>query len=154
MQTTKQVDAAKLGQVQDIAEMTRQMFVSILKDSGYQRTAGSCLHASYLCWSLISKFADLTCRIVGGGGEGFGGIIVDGKAHGHYWVEVMIDEQCYIVDITADQFGLPEVIVAPAAEAPATYQPDDQLAVNAHVAELEAWLNPVGTVDSEGVSDD
>lgn len=44
--------------------------------------------------------------------------------------------QAFVVDITADQFGLPPVIVAPLEDLPAGYIPGEQTSVDFAAAEL------------------
>lgn len=54
----------------------------------------------------------------------------------------------YIVDITADQFGLPPVIVVDAIEDSLRYRPGLQAAVDAHVNDLRRELEKQHHVDA------
>jgi len=125
-------------EVSSLAISTRAVFESILTQSlGHQRTSGACLYAAVLCKTLINRFTSYQATVRGGDGEADGGLFIGKVGHGHYWIEARKGEQSFIVDITADQFGLPEVIVAPLQDLPARYVPGDQAAVEAHALELQ-----------------
>ncbi|RMM39294.1 hypothetical protein QO021_28505 (plasmid) [Pseudomonas amygdali pv. lachrymans] len=120
-----------------LAESSREIFESILAESlGHQRTPGTCLYATVLCAEVINRFTIFKATVRGGDGESDGGLYIERVGHGHYWVEATAGEQAFVVDVTADQFGLPKVIVAPFADLPARYIPGDQEAVDGHAAEL------------------
>jgi hypothetical protein len=120
-----------------LAESSREIFESILAESlGHQRTLGTCLYAAVLCAEVINRFTNFQATVRGGDGELDGGLFIYLIGHGHYWVEATAGEQAFVIDVTADQFGLPKVIVAPFADLPARYIPGDQEAVDGHAAEV------------------
>lgn len=120
-----------------MAAHTRELFERLLADAlGHQRTLGTCLYASVLCATVINKFTKSHAVVRGGDGDAGGGLFVDCMGYGHYWVEVLADGQVYVVDITADQFGLPPLIVSPLRSLPAKYVNGDQVNVDEAVAEL------------------
>lgn len=127
-------------QASDFAEVTRlvaearEMFVRLLERSlRHSNTKGTCLYAVILCSTLINKFTEHTARIRGGDGLNDGGLFIDNVGHGHYWVEMDVCGTPYIVDITADQFGLSPVIIADYSSLPARYEPGTQEIVDSHV---------------------
>ena len=125
------------AELASLAASTREIFERVLAQSqGHQRTLGTCLYAAVLCSVVINRFTNLQAIVRGGDGEADGGLFIDGVGHGHYWVEAREGDQAFIVDITADQFGLPPVIVAPTDDLPARYIPGDQATVDEHAAEL------------------
>jgi len=80
------------------------------------------------------------------GGDGFndGGYLdVSGVLRGHYWVEARNAEgQCFILDITADQFGGPEMVCAPLGQGEALkYCKGNQKLVDMHVLEFEREIS-------------
>lgn len=104
-------------QILSIAQNTRKIFEEMLDHSiGSATTKGTCLYAAFLCAEVIRKFSGFPTRIRGGDGEFKKGINIQGSCHGHYWTEVSVNGCRYIVDITADQFGLPPVLVVDAIE--------------------------------------
>lgn len=125
------------AEIVSIAVSTRESFNTMLEQSlGHKRTIGTCIYAAVLCSKLICRFTSAEAIVRGGDGSGDGGLFVNGTGHGHYWVEARVDQLVLVVDITADQFGLPSVIIAPAGETPAQYIVGDQATVNLHVADL------------------
>lgn len=124
-------------EIVNIALSTRESFSTVLEQSlGHQRTMGACLYAAVLCSKLICRFTSAEAIVRGGDGSGDGGLFIQNTGYGHYWVEARIGQLVLVVDITADQFGLPAVIVAPTSETPAQYIVGDQGTVNQHVGDL------------------
>jgi hypothetical protein len=83
--------------------------------------------------AVLEKFTGCQVHVRGGDGCQDGGYVGPDGAHGHYWVEV--DSQTdgrWVVDITADQFGGPPVLVLRSAEAPG-YVAGDQNVVDEQV---------------------
>ena len=67
---------------------------------------------------------------------------VDGLWYGHYWVDAQIEgEGDFVVDITADQFGHPPVMVIPGLDAVTIYRPGRQDLVDAAAEELAGELS-------------
>lgn len=130
-----------IDEVRGLTEKNRTIFESILEQS-MSRTdvTGACLYACIICDQTINKFTGARAVICGGDGEGDGGIFVDGAARGHYWLEVDIEGHRYIVDITADQFGLPPIIIERVEVMQQIYQAGDQSVVDRHVSEMLAEL--------------
>lgn len=60
----------------------------------------------------------------GGQRSGTGFKDESGAFHKHMWVQFIADEHCWVVDITADQFGFAPVFYAKAEEAKSTFIPD------------------------------
>lgn len=110
---------------------------------GKPKPEGTCLYASYLLRRSLEQFADCTAKVRGGNGCGDGGILgCDGVWHGHYWVEGRtFTGKAFAADITADQFGLDQVVVLPLREARANYVPGAQDDVDRSVIEIEEELN-------------
>lgn len=125
-------------------EFARSAHVQMLDASGIRGgTAGSCMYASILLSKMIDLYAGWECsRIRGGSGRGSGGYTdVRGVQRGHYWVEAKADDgEVYVLDITADQFGGPPLVVVPADKSRATYRPGDQEEVDEHVAQMMSSL--------------
>ncbi|HFK1853781.1 TPA: hypothetical protein ACGW3N_000463 [Pseudomonas aeruginosa] len=136
-------------QILSIAQNTRKIFEEMLDHSiGSATTKGTCLYAAFLCAEVIRKFSGFPTRIRGGDGEFKKGINIQGSCHGHYWTEVSVNGCRYIVDITADQFGLPPVLVVDAIEDSLRYRPGLQAAVDAHVNDLRRELEKQRHVDA------
>lgn len=137
----EQTKAEILAEVTDITTKNRALFVTLLNQSlKTEDTAGTCLYAAFMNMTVVGKFTQADVVIRGGDGEGDGGLFVDGVGHGHYWVEADIKGEKYVLDVTADQFGLPAIVVEPLANMAAYYFPGDQDLVNDHVVELMAEI--------------
>lgn len=112
---------------------------AVREDVGIASMSGTCLYASILVELAVNKWSDLVARVRGGDGEGDGGYIdAENKVHGHYWVEAgnsFDDPDSWVVDITADQFGGPAVVVESVRTARPRYVPGSQELVDSHVAE-------------------
>jgi len=99
------------------------------------------MYASILLATLLSKFAEAPSHVCGGGPPMDGGLADPaGVLRGHYWVEgTTRSGEDFVADITADQFGYPNVVVLPLAAA-ARYQRGDQALINQHIEEeRQAW---------------
>lgn len=105
-------------------------------------TEGACLHASVLLAECLTRFAGVRARICGGGPPEDGGALdTDGAWRGHYWVEgVRADGSSFVVDIAADQFGWPKVVLLQGGEAAARYRAGDAQTVDTQVREFLASL--------------
>lgn len=135
--TTEKSKAEILADVRDLTQKNRDLFVTLLSQSiKTEDTVGSCLYAAFMCSTVLGKFTQAEIAIRGGDGEGDGGLFVGGVGHGHYWLEADVQGDKYIVDITADQFGLPAVIVERIEVMVQIYVPGDQAVVNEHVLDL------------------
>jgi hypothetical protein len=97
-------------------------------ENGCTPSSGACLHASLVVAMSVNRFGPGNACIRGGdGGVGHGARAVDGGWHGHYWVEATLPSgQCFVVDITADQFGHEPVRVLALAESACDYRPGPQ----------------------------
>lgn len=136
-------DAAKILQrVRGIAEKNRKIIEEIRQKSLSQNEkTGACFNASILsCAQTINKFTAANAIIRGGDGEGNGGLLVDGVRNGHCWLEVGVCNDRFIVDITADQFGLPPIIIERVEVMQQLYVPGDQQVVDGHVADMKNQL--------------
>jgi hypothetical protein len=121
--------------LRELAQGVREIFVKVLSQDLRQRgTKGSCLYASILVCKAVNRFSGgLHARVAGGSPRDGTGLVTPAcTLAGHYWVEVCragrwpSSEQrdCdWVVDITADQFGGAEVVVAPWPAARGLYRP-------------------------------
>lgn len=106
-------------QIVEIAASTRAILEGLVDLSGYRaglsgsKVSGACLYASILVQISLEKFASCRAQIRGGSGESSMGIRCDdGVWRGHYWVEGLSKSGAhFLCDITADQFGLEQVVV-------------------------------------------
>lgn len=131
------INGFDLTEVATLVSDARGMFVRLLETSlSHTNTKGTCLYAVILCSTLINRFTEHTARIRGGDGINDGGIFIGPVGHGHYWVEIEVGGTPCVIDITADQFGLPPLIFAEYSSLPARYEPGTQETVDSHV-ELE-----------------
>ena len=122
----------------------RELLVGLLSHSlGTGATEGACLHAAYLVRESLPILVPGASVAVKGGAGGKAGGCRDsaGLVRGHYWNQVTLpDHTTWLVDVTADQFGLPPTICEPLDRSQHTHRPGDQVLVDAHVAELAASL--------------
>lgn len=138
---------------QDVSKDTMCIFMRLLKFATFSReqlekyhgdsSEGTCLYCAIHLRMMLTKFTDYTIFVRGGDGSEEDGGFRDGNGdmHGHYWVEVHTPGGCFIMDITADQFGGNKITVCHAEEPPAkNYIPGDQLVVDGHVSEIVADL--------------
>jgi hypothetical protein len=127
----------ELSQLAQIVTEARDHFLQILEASvEHQNTKGTCLFAVVFCGTLINRFTGFTAIIRGGDGSGDGGLFIGDKGYGHYWIDIDVQGQTYIVDITGDQFGLEPVIVSAADALTPKYVPGCQTTVDRHVEEM------------------
>jgi len=127
--------------IRELATSVRQIFMAILADcNAGSSTKGSCAHATFLIWQCFEKFTSYQCILCGGDGAEDGAYIdAFGNRHGHYWLQVEADTGAFIVDITADQFGGPPVVVLP-LHSNDQYMPGDQALVDEHFNQLSAEI--------------
>jgi hypothetical protein len=131
-----------------LCTQARSMFLMLLRASdiaaqeGKVLSTNTCMYASVLLSELLHKFGQCRATICGGDGERDGGYFdALGRGHGHYWVEAVLgDGRTYVCDITADQFGGPEVVVRPKAHVGGTYQPGDARRVGQHADRVLAEI--------------
>jgi len=100
-------------------------------------TAGTCMYASFLLAASLNKFERTGCAVIcGGDGDGDGGYL---DSTGNYWVQATdIDGQSFILDVTADQFGGPEIVCARLDQTNATpYHKGSQDVIDEHVARFK-----------------
>ncbi len=98
--------------VSDIARVAHEKLLSILTECGIEKTAGTCLFASYLvCYLAKTKGLDAVVR--GGNGADDGGIFIECGGFGHYWCELNFEEVQYYIDITSEQFGFHPYWICP-----------------------------------------
>jgi hypothetical protein len=92
------------------------------------------MYGSILVSMLLEKFSGVRTRIAGGDGVGDGGIVTPEGMKGHYWVVANVHGMHFIVDITADQFGMDSIIYKGLKDAP-EYVEGHQALVDEHVAD-------------------
>lgn len=140
-------EAKPSPQLMEIVEHGRAIHEQLLETSlGTPHTEGSCWYGSYLLSKMLGQFLPgCSAAIRGGDGCGDGGYRdAQGDWHGHYWVEVTTPDGCFVVDVTADQFGAAPIVVLPIEKAAAQYCPGDQAVVDAQVEEAVAELRQAG----------
>lgn len=134
---------SSVADLQSFAETTRRALEPGLDRGvdGRVISAGSCLYASILLAETLGRFNLARSVIRGGSGaRGQGARDVDGRWHGHYWIEAMTAAgEHMVIDITADQFGHAPVRVLPIAKAH-DYSPGEQSEVDAAAAAVRADL--------------
>lgn len=110
---------------------------------GHPIAAGACLYASVLVAFSLRRFFPGSAVVRGGAGHGGCGINDPwGGCHGHYWVEYHASAgAAFVVDITADQFGHPPVLVLEERDAACVYRPGRQDEVDLAVSWLEEDLD-------------
>lgn len=124
--------------IREIACGARNMHIEAMRSAiGKTSTSGTCLYACVLLAALLKNFARCSEVIIrGGDGNKDGGYwSADGQMHGHYWVEAKVDGMWMLVDITADQFGGPELVIEDREDA-LQYLAGDQGTVDRHLQEL------------------
>ncbi len=128
-------------QLLELIHGTRAVYLRVLDEALATRdTTGSCLYACILLKQTLTRFAQVPV-VIRGGGDGVSGYF-DGSAwRGHYWLEVTSRHRgAWVVDITADQFGGPGVVVLPLPASLERYRPEDQAEVDAQVEGFMAEL--------------
>lgn len=131
------VSASPDEQLLELIHGTRAVYLRALEEALTTRdTTGSCLYACVLLKQALVRFVQVPVAIRGGG-DGVSGYF-DGSAwHGHYWLEVTTPHRgVWVVDITADQFGGPAVVVLPLSSSRARYRPEAQQETDAQVADF------------------
>ena len=94
----------------DVVHNARSVMDALIASSSKTSTKGTCLHASVLLAGMLKR-AGFNVEIQGGDGNGDGGIFTPDGNFGHYWCEINHDDDMYVADITADQFGFNSVII-------------------------------------------
>lgn len=116
----------------EIAASIREQFIGMLESSiKTKQTQGSCIYACALLKSAYAYFSDFQVLCRGGDGETSGFRDSSGGLHGHYWLAIKTQTDTFIVDITADQFGYPAIIVEEEHSSLA-YVPGDQENIDEH----------------------
>ena len=125
-------------QLTDIASKMRQVMRGILSaTTDTSELNGACGHACVMLKKALDSFTGYESRMRGGDGRLDGGYFdCRGAGYGHYWLEVDTGDGRYILDITADQFGGPPVLVEPATGSQ-NYFPGNQQLVDEHYRRLE-----------------
>lgn len=104
-------------------------------------SSGMCGFSSIFVVEALNRLTDDQWEFVGGQPVSGGGVICRaGKQNGHFWA---LSDRGVIVDLTADQFGLPAVVVTMAGD-PRYNATFDQVQIDAHVPRVEEvgamWL--------------
>lgn len=123
--------------IEEIALAIRDVFERMLQSSIHAvDTQGTCLYGSIFLSQSLNQFANVKCRVTGGGPPMDGGYTDRrGRVHGHYWVSgITADGQPFVADITADQFGDEPIQVFFDAADRGRYHPGNQAVVDEHVA--------------------
>lgn len=103
----------------EVVEMSRRIFENLISSTlKTSDTTGTCMYGSILVSMLLEKFSGVRTRIAGGDGVGDGGIVTPEGMKGHYWVVANVHGMHFIVDITADQFGMDSIIYKGLKDAP------------------------------------
>lgn len=124
-----------------IATEMRTVFLGMLiRSIQTTNTSGSCVFACIFLKSMFDKFTNFNTSYRGGDGTGDGGYIDSkGNYHGHYWLDVSANNDSYIVDITADQFGDSPVVVSSLSKTN-QYIAGDQQIVDQQFEELKKFM--------------
>ena len=141
--TTTEAAPDSLQMLWEIATCARRIHLVLLdRVIGVSETMGSCMFASAQLASLVNRFSAWRAQVRGGYW-----VAPSGQRHGHYWVHAQLHDVHFVLDITADQFGLSEVLVLPLASAQA-WQVDESVSVDEHLAEeqLEVLLEKAPSV--------
>lgn len=120
-------------------QFARKLHCSLLARSGIDGVDGSCLHAAILLKAMIDLYSGHPCaQIRGGDGKNDGAYTdAEGREHGHYWVEAATDAgERFVLDVTADQFGGPELVQWTVDRAARQYRPGNQDLVELHVQHI------------------
>lgn len=128
-------------QLLEIVHGARGIYLTVLQSALSTRdTTGACFYACILLQQSLARFAQAQ-TVIRGGGDGDAGYF-DGTAwRGHYWLELTTAHRgTWVVDITADQFGGPPVVVLPLPASRDRYRAVNQADTDAHVAEFLAQL--------------
>lgn len=119
-----------------LAKLARQSIEpGLAVDSrGSPVSAGSCLHAALIFMILLKRYGQGVPAVRGGAD---GARDLAGQWRGHYWVEVLMPSgDSFVVDVTADQFGHPPLVVRPLKDANKYYRPGPQAEVDSALLDL------------------
>lgn len=127
----------KVHTIEDVAIEARALLLDVLAECDTKDTTGSCLYASRLL-ALVAQSKGMNVDIKGGDGESDGGLFTMTRGHGHYWCVISKDEEVFIVDISADQFGYAGIIIKKITDCISwpRYIPGSQKTVDAEVETL------------------
>lgn len=103
----------------ELVEMARRQFLALLKMSGFGSTEQACVLGSHYLYLVLRKFSKRSTdlQICGGGySPGTGAKTADGSYAKHMWVAGVFEGELWFFDITADQFGYPEIVCVKASE--------------------------------------
>ncbi|VTU43034.1 hypothetical protein H6P1_00486 (plasmid) [Variovorax sp. PBL-H6] len=140
LQRSHQQESALPPPLEIAATMRRLLVQTLDMTLKHQRTDGVCALGSILLLDAFHKFTPHRSVIRGGGGDNDGVRDVSGNWRGHYWVELEIAGEPTVADITADQFGWPEIIIEPLTSLRDRYRAGDQAELNRHIESVRAWL--------------
>ncbi|EOT5430086.1 hypothetical protein VSS22_24830 [Klebsiella pneumoniae] len=119
----------------EVVEMSRRIFENVISSSlNTADTTGTCMYGSILVSMLLEIFSGVRTRIAGGDGVGDGGILTAAGMKGHYWVVANVHGMLFVVDITADQFGMDKIVYKGLKDAP-EYIEGHQITIDDHVHE-------------------
>lgn len=121
----------------------RKVFVRSLEDAlKDQDTTNTCAFACALLYVSLSKFLNVEVAFQGGGGSGTGYLDSSDVTHGHYWLKAICrnTQEAWVIDITADQFGGPPVVVQRVADSLSNYIPGDQRTVDENMSQVLSQL--------------
>ncbi len=121
----------------EVVEMSRRIFEKLISSTlNTSDTTGTCMYGSILVSMLLERFSGVRTRIAGGDGvgDGDGGILTAAGMKGHYWVVANVHGMFFVVDITADQFGMDKIVYKGLKDAP-EYIEGHQITIDEHVHE-------------------
>ncbi|BDA57965.1 MULTISPECIES: hypothetical protein [Enterobacteriaceae] len=131
----------------EAVEMSRRIFENLISSSlNSSDTTGTCMYGSILVSMLLEKFSGVRTRIAGGDGVDDGGILTAAGMKGHYWVVANVNGMLFVVDITADQFGMDKIVYKGLKDAP-EYIEGHQITIDEHVHETLHQI--IGSYSSE-----
>lgn len=103
----------------ELIQMARKQFLRLLKISGFDSTEQSCVFGSHYLYMILKGFSKniKNLQIYGGNSVETGAKNEDGSFANHMWVGGIYQGERWFFDITADQFGFPEILCIKACEA-------------------------------------
>lgn len=124
---------------QDLVVQSRQWFLLILQASKIAGTEQTCVFGSHFLLAVLKRFSKMLedIHLCGGGPpESTGIALPEGGFASHMWVGATCQGSLWYFDITADQFGLPEVVCAPATDLKSVFVADPRELTDLSLCEI------------------
>lgn len=124
---------------QELVVQSRQWFLLILRASKIAGTGQTCVFGSHFLLAVLRRFSKVLedIHLCGGGPPDQSGVVLQtGGFASHMWVGGTYNGDLWYFDITADQFGLPEVVCAPAADLKSVFVADPRELTDLSLSEI------------------